>query len=154
MTSRKLSWGRALEWILALIGSIVCVYVPGIFAISELSIPSARFMDILPFPGLYFVEITVLGLVCLYVVYRDEQNVNSKWNSVPWVCAGILLSFVILGAWTIGFFLIPAFLAFAILGYLIDKRKKGDFALHVIYLIAAGIAQSAVVFLAVSFVQS
>jgi hypothetical protein len=147
---KRKSSPRIFEWIFATGALLICFIVPALFTINQISIPSSSVRDILPFPALYFIEIASLGIACLVAVYRDDQNQKSAWNAVPWLCAGINFAFVILGAWTIGFFLIPSLIAFVFVGFLMDKRKKGDIALHFIYLISAGIAQSMVVLLAVS----
>ncbi|MBE9475169.1 MAG: hypothetical protein IMY85_09790 [Chloroflexi bacterium] len=52
------------------------------------------------------------------------------------------MALVILGAWTIGFYLIPAMILFSIVGILADKRTQGDLALHLIFYVSAGIVQA------------
>jgi asparagine N-glycosylation enzyme membrane subunit Stt3 len=150
VAKNKASSSRVIEWIFAVLAAFVCTIVPAQFTLSELTIPFRGFQDIFPTPGVYFIEITLLGVACLVAVYKDHPDRKSLWNSVPWICAGITLAFVILGAWTIGFFLIPALIAFIIVGILMDRRKEGDSGLHFIYLISSGVAQSLIVLLAVS----
>jgi hypothetical protein len=142
----KTSLSRKFEWIFASIAALVCVFVPAFFGASQLSIPYATIWDILPFPGLYFIEIATLGIATLISVYSDDHSKRSFWNSVPWISAGIILTFVILGALTIGFFLIPAFISFLVVGIIADRRKSGDIPLHLILLFAASIFQVALVY--------
>jgi hypothetical protein len=98
-------------------------------------------------PLIYFVEIFVLGIVCLIAIAMLRQNSVSRWSGIPWICSGVLLALIILGAWTIGFYLIPAMILFLIVGILVDKRTQGDITLHLIFFVSAGIVQASLVFL-------
>jgi hypothetical protein len=163
-------------WVLSAIAALNCWVVPLAFAFSELSIPYRTMGDIFPFPAVYFIEIVGLGIAGLFSVYYTDPGRNSRvrtaptqgifstgedapanrpgilsrrsfWAAVPWVCAGITLTFVILGSATIGLYLLPAFFSFLILGIVIDRKEKGDIPLHFICFISAGIAQSLLVYL-------
>ena len=114
--------------------------IPVIYLISYYS--SGVIGDIWPFPLLYFIEITLLGLLPLIALGMIGNDPISKWSGVPWTCSGILVAFVILGAWTIGFYFIPAMITFLITGILVDKRLQGDIALHIIFFVSAGIGQA------------
>lgn len=135
------------EWILAGFGALNCFLAVGIFTFFQLSLPDGGLSIIWPFPAIYFIEIITLGILCVIAVAKSQHSSKSNWTGIPWICSGILLAFVILGAWTIGFFLIPAMVVFLIVGILIDRRTQGDHALHSIYFVAAGIAQASIVFL-------
>lgn len=135
------------EWILAGFGALNCFLAVGIFTFFQLSLPDGGLSIIWPFPAIYFLEIITLGILCVIAVAKSQHSSKSSWTGIPWICSGTLLAFVILGAWTIGFFLIPAMVVFLIVGILIDRRTQGDHALHSIYFVAAGIAQASIVFL-------
>lgn len=138
-----------LEIILALIGAINCFAVPIIYAFSAQTNPPSNFFSLfeLPTPGLYFIELVLIGVLGLLAGIKKQHQPSVFWSVIPWISSGILLTFVILGAWTIGFFLIPAMIAFLVLGILVDRRLKGEIALHVIYFVSAGIAQAVIVFI-------
>lgn len=85
--------------IITFIGTIDAFVIPMLFGMGQ--------EQFFPFPGLYFVEIGLAGLMAAYSIF------SRRWMLVPWVVSGILLAFVILGAWTIGFYLTPAMLAYA-----------------------------------------
>jgi hypothetical protein len=144
---------RTAEWVLAIIAVIVCTVIPLIFAYYQLSVPIRSFAEIIPFPALYFIEIISLGFLGMVAVYKDDPVDKPFWNIVPWIGGGIMLSFVILGGFTIGFYLIPSLIAFFFLGVLMDRRKNGNFALHFIYFISAGIAQSVIFYIVVSILR-
>ena len=80
-------------------------------------------------------------LVLLFVA--DRPRLGARWNALPWAVAGITLAFVILGGFSIGFFLIPAFLSFTTTGVLVDLQTGGAIAGHLGFLIVAAVAQAA-----------
>ena len=125
---------RIGEWLAALVGAVNCVLVPAVFAPSQ----SALF----PLPGLYFVQIVLIGLGVLAFV-AARSNVKSRWLALPWVATGLVLAFVVLGGFSIGPFLIPAFLAFVATGVLADIQMGGPMGRHLGYLVVAAVAQAA-----------
>ncbi len=128
------------EWVAALIGAVNCVLVPAIFAQSQ--------GDLFPFPGLYFVQLALVGvLVLAFVVARSRPK--TRWPALPWVAAGIMLAFVVLGGFSIGPFLIPAFLAFLVTGVLVDVQTGAALARHIGLLIVAVVIQGALMALAI-----
>jgi len=130
----EIRFKRAGEWIAALIGAVNCILVPAMFAPSQSSL--------FPFPGLYFVQLVLIGLgVLAFVVARP--NVKPRWLALPWVAAGLVLAFVVLGGFSIGPFLIPAFLAFVATGVLVDLQTGGPIGRHLGYLLLAAVAQAA-----------
>ncbi len=141
-TTQKSSLLRPLEWLAALIGAVNCIILPGLFAQSG----AADF----PLPALYFVELALLGvLVLVFVAMRYRYELH--WNALPWVVAGVVLAFVILGAFTIGPTLIPAFIAFVATGILIDLQSGGLTARHLGYLLLAAVVQGAIIMVAQLF---
>lgn len=98
---------RMLEWIAVLIGAANCIVVSVAFWQGDF-----------PFPALYLIQIALLGLL-VTVFVAERRRLSTRWNAFPWLVAGILLAFVILGGYSIGPFLIPAFLAFTIVGLLL-----------------------------------
>lgn len=137
----KINVKRLLEWIAALIGAVNCMIVPGAFFQSG--------QTDFPFPFLYFVEIALLGVLVIGFV-AARRCLDTRWNAFPWLVAGILLAFVILGGFSIGPFLIPAFLAFTIVGLIVDAQTHGSISKHVGLLFVAAVAQGALMVLMLS----
>jgi hypothetical protein len=133
-------------WVLAILAAITCWIPVVLFAISQISIESSLW----PFPGLYFLEILAFGVLGLISVVKDSPAGNHPWTGLPWIGAGGLLAFVILGAWTIGFYLVPAMILLITVGVVEDRRKKDNLSLHVILFLAAAFVQAAIVLLVVS----
>jgi hypothetical protein len=101
--------------VLAGLAALNCAIVPLFFGGQR---------PLFPLPGLYLIEIAALGILGLTALLLVEP-VTSFWRAVPWVAAGALLAFVILGGFSIGFYLIPAATAFFAAGFL-QNRIQGD----------------------------
>lgn len=129
---------RPLAWLAALAGAFTCILVPALFAQ-----PGGRDF---PLPGLYFLEIALLGVFVMLFVARQSQ-LGARWHALPWLTAGIILAFVILGAFSFGFYLIPALVAFVVVGILADRQAGGATAQHVGLLFVAAVIQAAVMLL-------
>jgi hypothetical protein len=138
---------RVLEWVFSILGALNCILVSIVFLFTQITYPGGELIDIWPFPLFYFIEITIIGILCVVAVAMLKTNAKSFWSGILWICSGILVAFVILGAWTIGFYLIPAMLLFLLVGIFADKRTQGDIPLHIIFYVAGGIAQATFVFL-------
>ena len=137
---------RSFEWVFSVLGAINYVLVSILFSFSQIQLSDGDLSNIWPFPAIYFLEMITLGIMCVIAVARNKIQPKSIWSGIPWICSGILFAFVILGAWTIGFYLIPAMVLFFIVGIMADRRINGDIALHLIYFVSGGIAQSILVF--------
>jgi hypothetical protein len=137
---------RRLEWLFSTLAAINCIVVVIAFVFINGSISIDGIFSQWPFPLLYFFEIASLAIIGLIAVGKLQSDVKSNWSGVPWVCSGILFAFVILGAWTIGFFLLPAMILSLVTGILLDRRTGGEIPLHLIYFVSAGIAQAILVF--------
>jgi hypothetical protein len=138
-SGRKSTVLRVGEWIAALIGAANCLVVPFLFIQ-----PGGAF----PFPALYLIEIALVGLGVLYYVFARLQ-LDPRWDVVPWLAAGIMLAFVILGGFSIGPYLIPALIAYAGLGVLIEWETDGlSLVKNLGLLILAAVAQGTIMLLA------
>ena len=129
---------RMLEWIAVLIGAANCIVV-------SIAFWQGDFL----FPALYLIQIALLGLL-VTVFVAERRRLSTRWNAFPWLVAGILLAFVILGGFSIGPFLIPAFLAFTIVGLLVDAQTHGSISRHAGLLFVAAVAQGALMVLMLS----
>ena len=142
----EIKFASYLEWIFAIIGAVDSIAVSILFSGSQLSFPNAGIRDILPLPGLYFLEISVLGILLVVKLYRSDP-VGSFWRLLPWAGSGLLLAFVILGALSIGIYLVPAMLSYLGLGILSDRRSGrslgGGFGIFIL----AALIQALIVYL-------
>ena len=77
-----------------------------------------------PFP-FYLLEVVLLGALGLFCVVRDSSD-NTLWGSLLWALVGALGGLVVLGLWSIGPWVFPAFIGFlvtAVLGGYRSGRK-------------------------------
>ena len=144
---RPINWRRTIEYSLFILAGLNCIFVTIAFAYSEITLSGGQISSVFPFPGIYFIELIAIGIICLLTVSLLNNLTTSTKSGIAWIFSGLLLVFVILGAWTIVFFLIPGMVMLLIAGILIDKRSQRNYALHLIYLIAAGLSQGIFVFL-------
>jgi hypothetical protein len=113
ITTRKgLHW---LEWAVSAFGTLNCLVIALLFAQSQ--------PDVFPLPGLYLIEIGSLGLAPLVALLYEGAKWR-PWPDVAWAVAGVLLTFAVLGMWTIGLFLVPALFSF-VLAALLGSRRQG-----------------------------
>lgn len=116
--------------VLAIVAAINCVMIPLFFAQQR---------PLFPFPGLYLIEIAVSGILGLTGLLLVEPY-SPFWRAVSWPAAGVLLAFVILGGFSIGFYLIPATAAFLLAGFLLNGIKGGPIFKYLgLFLIAAAL---------------
>jgi hypothetical protein len=127
---------RIFLWLLALLGAANCVFIPILFTAS---IQQPFF----PVPGLYFLEIALIGLLGLISVIREQSNFPHWLGNVPWIAAGVLLTFNILAGFTIGFYLIPATLSFLAVGFILSEQKSQKIWQSLGLFLIAAISQAA-----------
>jgi hypothetical protein len=121
--SKKNSLLRGVEWTSAVIGAAVCLIVVLVFSSQQAS-------DLWPLPGLYFIEITLLAIFGAASRILAANQTNPILRAAPWITAGVLFPFVILGIFSIGLFILPAMLAFFLSGLTADMQRKKGFAGH------------------------
>jgi hypothetical protein len=131
---------HSLERILAIAGTVICLVVT---VILWRSIGAQQ--SLWPFPGLYFLEMAVLSVVCALLAFAGH---NSLGQFITWVSVGIFFGFSILGAMSVGFFYLPVAVIFAVIAIRSDIKKKQHIAAHIGACLIAGIVQ-AVLMLAV-----
>jgi hypothetical protein len=139
---------RAIELTLAALAAINCLLVAVLFGNSQAaSSPSSLW----PFPALYLIEIALAGAAGWVGAERCERNPTSAWVWLPWIAGGVLLAFVILGAFSIGPFLIPAAAGFTLAGLLFDLRRNSLRPTRLGSLLTAAFLQGGIMLVLVSF---
>jgi len=134
---------RPLERILAIAGLIACLVVT---AILWLGISAQQPMW--PLPGLYFIEMAVLSMVCALLAFG---NGNSRGQFILWGAVGIFIAFSILGAMSVGFFYLPVAIIFGAIAILSDIRKRQPIAVHFGVCLIAGMVQVILMLAAIRF---
>ncbi|MBI3160830.1 MAG: hypothetical protein HYZ26_14620 [Chloroflexi bacterium] len=132
---------RSIESILALIGLVVCMLVAILFA-SVAGLQGAMF----PFPGLYLIQIALLGVLGTAPLWLRAP----AWHAARWAAAGMLLAFSILGAFTLGPFVLPACLSLLGAAFLSSREAGLPVPRGLAWFAGAALAQAALMLL---FVQ-
>jgi hypothetical protein len=128
---------RAIEAVSGIAGAAICILDAILFS-------QAQPDQFWPFPGLYLLEIGLAGLAGAAAILLSAGNQTSLWASIVWVVAGILLAFVVLGAFSVGPLLIPATLAFTLAGLLGDLRRQRNVLQHLVVFVLAALVQGLV----------
>jgi len=124
-----------LERILAIVGATICLVVTVILWASIGALQSMW-----PLPGLYFLEMAVLSVVCVLLVFF---NGDLRGRLLLWGAVGIFIGFSILGAWSVGFIYLPVAIIFSVIAIRSDLRNKRHIAVHIGVCLIAGIVQVA-----------
>jgi hypothetical protein len=145
--------GRKLEMGLVLTGGFLNTVVALIFGELQAASPGSPWQNLYPFPLLYLIEIVALGYLALLPLLHEEPGRErpGRMPALIWISAGGLLAFVILGGFSIGFYLIPGMLAFVIAGILADRRQNLSLTGHVGLMFLAASIQAAIMLIVVNW---
>ena len=140
LSSRKIPHRalRGAEWALALIGAVICVGVAIMAA-------SMQFNDLWPTPGIYLLELILLGMLAMASRILDRGEPKTDYGTVTWAAGGILLAFVILAGFSIGPFLFPAMLAFWLAAAAGDLRQNRAILPHLGIALIAAVFQGGII---------
>jgi len=107
--------GKTFAVILAALGALNCVSVA---VVTWLSV--GAYQPMWPFPALILIETIILGIAGVWSVYQ-----HAGWRRlIRWIVPGCLSVIVVLGAWSIGFFLLPAALVFLITAFIGQQKAE------------------------------
>lgn len=122
-----------LDRTLAILGSGLCLVVSGILWGSI-----GAQQDMWPLPGLYFIEMAAMSVVCALLAFMDGGPLG---RFMTWSAVGIFIGFSILGAWSVGFVYLPVAIIFAVIAIRSDLRDKQHIAAHIAVAFIAGVGQ-------------
>jgi hypothetical protein len=121
-----------LERILAILAVVVCVIITFFFWFSI-----SAYQNIWPLPGLYFIEMVALSFISTTIFVRGDPLARF----MTWGAAGVISTFSVLGAFSIGFFYLPIALIFALISVTSEMRNKQHIAAHLGIFLIAGTVQ-------------
>lgn len=132
-------------WSLAVLAAADCLGVALFFGTTQLE-PGQPVWTLFPLPGLYLLEIALIGLLAPAAMWKA----SSKWFSALPAAAGITLAFFILGGFSIGPFLLPALLGLVALAMLTAKDYGVRFPIAAALFFGAAIGQAGIMLLLVA----
>ena len=138
---------RGFEWVFALFGVAVCLWV-------SIALASQQYNDLWPTPGLYFVEIILISLAVLASRLFDLMSAKVDSGLMSWIAGGLLLAFVILGGFSIGPYLFPAMLAFWLSATISDLHRWLSIPKHVALGLMAALIQGGIIGLLLLYTSS
>ena len=127
----KLVTTTLLEKILAILAAVVCL-VSTILLWGGISDHQSMW----PLPGLYFIMVMVLGVLGAFSFIWG----GSIGKFITWGAAGALLGFSILGAFSVGFFYLPAALLLIVISITSVVRNKAPLLAHLAVGLVVGLA--------------
>ena len=100
---------RMTEWILIVLGALLCIGgATGVWH-AQLSSPAA---SLWPLPALILIDWILLGVMGMIAAFGDRRSERSRWITLRWVVCGALFGLLILGIFSIGPVVLLAALAF------------------------------------------
>ena len=118
---------------LAILGALACLVI----TVAVWRSVSA-YQGMWPLPGLYFIELLALAIFATFASLRGGPS----GRIITWAAVGILISFCILGAFSVGFLYLPVALIFAILAVSSTVRQKHAVSTSLAVCLIAGLAQA------------
>jgi hypothetical protein len=137
-TSSRTKSTCKLERFLAVLGTTVCLVISaGIWQALRTLQP------LWPFPDLYLLEMLAASSLVMWGIWSNGSGQGSLRGILTWAGIGIILGFVILGVFSIGFFYIPVAGLLAGAAILSDRRQGHNLIVYLGMGMAAALAQAA-----------
>jgi hypothetical protein len=138
---------HTIEWILAVIGAIMCIG-----GASSIWIPQAASnppgFSLWPMPALLLIEVALLGVVGFLGIALEPQQLSIRWGFLVWIACGGLLGLSVLGEMSVSVIVLlaaPA-LAFGGAAILADRRRERKILPDLGVLAVSGIANLGFIF--------
>jgi hypothetical protein len=132
---------RIIEWILAVIGAIMCIGgATSIWTPHAASTPLG--FSLWPMPALLLIEVALLGVVGFLGIALEPQQLSTRWGFLVWIACGGLLGLSVLGEMSISIIVLlaaPA-LVFGGAAILADRRRERKILPDLGVLAVSGIA--------------
>jgi hypothetical protein len=116
---------RIIEWILAGLGAIMCIWGAVSIWIPQAADNPPGF-SLWPMPALILIEVALLGVVGFLGIAVEPKRFSTRWGLLVWIACGALLGLSIIGELSISVIVLlaaPA-LAFGGAAILADIRLK------------------------------
>lgn len=125
--SKHNQWTNFVALILAFIGALIAEGGSLMILIDQAQMPGSL---VWPLPGLVLMDWAILGTFGFLGAYFGIEPLSAYWRKVAWFVAGALIPLVILGAFSIGPFVLVSLLFFLASTIIITIQKKGKWLEH------------------------
>ena len=137
---------RTLERFLVVIGATVCLIVS-----TCIWLVFSKQQVMWPLPDLYLLEMLAASALATFDILSNGLRQFSLRGILIWTAVGVLLAFVVMGAWSIGFLFAPVAGLFAIAAILSDRRHGRNLVVHLGVGSVAALAQVALMLAVIRF---
>ena len=103
-------WANSVALVLAFIGVLIASGGSLVVFIDQAGMSPGS--PVWPLPGLVLMDWTILGILGFLSAYGGRTPSSALWRKIAWVVAGALIPLVILGAFSIGLFVLVSLLFF------------------------------------------
>jgi hypothetical protein len=137
---------RAVEWVAAVLGAAICLLGAIGTANSQVQMSGpgeSVYRALWPMPGLVLIEWGLLGLLGLVSVALSNLLRDAAWSLGTWAVTGALFVLMLVGAFSIGPFVMVAVLCFGLSAALGLAHQRGDVKVDLLALVAGAIADLA-----------
>jgi hypothetical protein len=122
----KRSWVDMLALLLAFLGAIVSFWGS---VVTYLYLAQNTDGPLWPLPGLVFVDWLLIGTISFVVTFFSLRKKSVGWLKLIWFMTGTFIPVIILGASTIGLFVLIAFILVVISTIIIAIRQESKWLL-------------------------
>lgn len=132
------------ERVLAIVAAMVCLIITILFWLSV-----SAYQPMWPLPALYFIEMITLSIISAFSFVRGDPSAQL----ITWGAAGIICTFSLLGAFSVGFFYVPVALLFIVIAITSDVRNKRSIPAHLGIFLVGGLAQAALMLVVIQWLH-
>lgn len=127
---------RDLERFLVVTGGVVCLIVSGFVWVVV-----GRQQLMWPVPDLYLLEMIAASMLSMFDILRNESNQPYIRGKLVWAAIGVLLAFVVIGAFSVGLMYAPVAGLIGVAAILSDRRQGHSLGIHIGIGLAAALIQ-------------
>jgi len=138
-STKRINLPEILTWGFGFLGVVICLIIPWLFANND---------PLYPLPGLYFIEIGLIGIVGYTGAIGKQLSIRVRY-ALLWSSCGVLLAFVILGALSVGPGLLPGFIGFTGVVITLRRSTKFPYRWSTLLLLIGALVQAALMLLLV-----
>jgi hypothetical protein len=118
---RGRSWLDFIALSISFLGALVSIGGAVLILSDEASLAMT---PVWPLPGFVLLDWAVLGFIVFLTAYLSFRQISAKWLQVSWFITGAFIPLIVLGALSIGLFVLIAFLLFVISTIILAIRRR------------------------------